>query len=486
VEEQRVFCRSPEVVAQNLLRALLATACLMAAFAGTQAWAQPHCTGAEAQAATAHAHPTAASYTDLGKWYSSHDQSKCAAEAFRAALRLDPESPAALDGLSRALMENGDSASVVVLLAKVRLDEALALDLGIALMKQGRYDEAAKLLTRALQEFPASQALTNALGDLYILEGDFDQALQVAEKEFQTRPQDVHVQRFYLRMLVATNHSAKAIPLAHKLLATAPNDADLLCLAGTMERSSGDYSTAREQLEKSVAIDPRRPECHYNLGLAFANLGDYARGKEELEKALVLGDTDPDIHFQLAMDLRHLGEVNQAKAQLKIYEEARQANDNRKLATTRSTEASEALAAGDTSKAVALYREACDAQPQDARLAYRLAIALDRTGDLNAERAALERAVGIDPRYALAQAQLGHVESQLGNTSAAEDSFRQALRVAPEYTQCWVGLAATLAAESRLPEAREAVATALKLEPQNANAIELSRNLGAAANQPRP
>jgi len=287
-------------------------------------------------------------------------------------------------------------------------------------------------------------------------------------------------------MLVATNNSAKAIPLAHKLLATAPNDADLLCLAGTIERSSGDYSAAREQLERSVAIDSHRPECHYNLGIALANLGDYARGKEELEKALALGDTDPDIHFQLAMDLRHLGQADQAKAQLKIYQEARQANDNRKLATTESTEASEALAAGDASKAVTLYREASEAQPQDARLSYRLAIALDRTGDLNAERAALQRAVGIDPHYALAQAQLGHVESQLGNTSAAEESFRQALRLAPGYTECWVGLAATLAAESRFPEAREAVATALKLEPNNPKAIELSRNLGAAANQPQP
>ena len=55
----------------------------------------------------------------------------CAVEAFRAALKLDPESPIALDGLSRALMENGDSASVIVLLAKVRLDEALALDLAL-------------------------------------------------------------------------------------------------------------------------------------------------------------------------------------------------------------------------------------------------------------------------------------------------------------------------------------------------------------------
>jgi len=465
-----------------LLGALLCAACVPAVCARGEST----CTGAAPLAAAAHAHPSAASYTELGNWYGTHRQFSCATDAFRAALKLEPGSPIALDGLSKSLLENGDSAAVIVLLSKVRLDEALALDLGLALMKQGRYDEATKLLIRAMREFPASQALTNALGDLYILESDPDRALQVAEKGVQARPQDIHAQRFYLRMLVANDNQAKAIPLAHKLLAIAPKDADLLCLAGTIERSAADYSTARDHLERSVAIDPSRPDCHYHLGMVLANLGDYARGKEEQEKALALGDSDPDIHFQLAMDLRNLGEAEQAKAQLKIYEEGRQAKENRKLASVKSMEASQALASGDASKAIALYREASDAQPQDAMLAYRLAGALDRTGDLNAERAALMRAVDIDPSFALAQAQLGYVESQLGNTSGAEERFRQAVRAAPEYVQGWVSLATALAMESRIPEARAAVATALKLEPKNADAIELSKSLASSAGQRQP
>ncbi len=481
-----MFCRSPKSVGQRLLLALPAAACLLTVCTGSRAHGQSHCTGAESLAADAHAHPSAASYTDLGRWYAGHHESGCAVQAFRAALKLDPESPSALDGLSRALMASGDYAAVVTLLSKVRLDEALVLDLGITLMKQGRYGEAGKLLTRGLQEFPASQALTNALGDLYILEGAFDQALDVAENEVQARPLDIHAERFYLRMLVANDNHDKAIPLSHKLLATAPNDADLLCLAGTIERSAGDYSTARNHLEKSVSIDPGRPECHYHLGMVFINLGEYARSKEELEKAMALGETDPDIHFQMAMTLRHLGEAEQAKAQLKIYEEGRQSKDNHKLAETKSLEASQALAAGDANKAAALYQEASDAQPQDARLAYRLAITLDRTGDLQAEQTALDRAVSADPRFVLALAQLGYVEAQLDNPLAAEEHFRQALRVAPDYAQGWVSLATTLAMESRIPEARQAVATALKLEPKNAHAIELSRNLAASASQPQP
>jgi tetratricopeptide (TPR) repeat protein len=480
-----VFCRSLKLVDQRLPATLLAAGCLLAVASG-RAQEKAKCTGADALAAAANSRPSVASYSALGSWYGNHNQFQCAAAAFQAALKFDPESPMILDQLSKALLSDGDSASVVALLAKTRLNEVLAVDLSLALIQQGRYDDAAGLLNQGLREFPASQPLTNALGDLYILESDPDRALQVAEKEVLAQPQDIHAQRFYLRMLVAKNDKAKAIPLAHKLLATAPNDADLLCLAGTIERAAGDYPTARGHLKRSVAIDAGKPDCHYSLGLTLANVGDYAGAKEEMEKALALGDTNPQVHFQLAMDLRNLGEAEQAKAHFKIYEEGRQSKDNRKLAAIKSTEADHALADGDVSKAAALYREASDAQPRDAMLAYKLSLALDQTGDLNAEHAALERSVEIDPTFALAEAQLGYVESQLGNTSAAEERFRQAVRAAPEYAEGWVSLATTLAMESRLTEAREAVATALKLEPKNDAAIELSRKLAATAAELRP
>jgi Flp pilus assembly protein TadD len=134
-----MFRRSPKLIEQRLLGALLATGCLLAVCGGIQARGQSNCTGAEPLAAVARTHPTAASYTDLENWYGSHSQFIRAAEAFRAALKLDPGSPIVLDGLSRSLIANGDSASAVLLPSKVRLNEALALDLSLALIKQGSY-----------------------------------------------------------------------------------------------------------------------------------------------------------------------------------------------------------------------------------------------------------------------------------------------------------------------------------------------------------
>jgi tetratricopeptide (TPR) repeat protein len=451
---------------------------LFAAGACVAASGQSNCSP---EAATAVTHPSSANYIDLGNRYGNDRRYGCATEAFEAALKLAPGSPVALDGLSRALMANGDSASAVALLSKARLNETLAVDLGHALIQQGMYNEAAGLLNQGVREFPASQALTDVLGDLYFLENDRDRAAQLAERSLKLRPRDLHAQQFYLRVLVAKNEGTKAVPLARKWLATAPNDADLLCVTGASEFATADYSAARTHLEKAVAIDPGKRDCRYNLGLTLAHLGAYARGKEEIEKAIELGNTNPEAHYELAIVLRNLGEEEQAKAQIKLYEAGKEAAANRVLAATKSDAAAKALAAGDLGAAVSLYSEAVAAQPQDAMLAYKLSVALDKKGDLTAERAALESAVAIDPSFALAQAQLGYIDSRMDDNSGAEQHFRQALQSAPEYAQAWIGLAATLAAQSRFAEARLAVANALRLDPKNSDANALRSNLAAIA-----
>src|SRR5438132_1475107 len=84
-----------------------------------------------------------------------------------------------------------------------------------------------------------------------------------------------------------------------------------------------------------------------------------------------------------------------------------------------------------------------------------------------AERAALSKAVEIDPELGVAQHQLGYLASLQGDLSSAGNYLRLALRAAPVYTQAWISLAAALAMESRCSEAEEAVTIALRLDPQN-------------------
>jgi Flp pilus assembly protein TadD len=161
-----------------------------------------------------------------------------------------------------------------------------------------------------------------------------------------------------------------------------------------------------------------------------------------------------------------------------------QATTDRTVAFGRSSEAETALKAGDPQKAVALYREAVEATPNNALLNFKLALALDRIGDTASEQAALQQAIKIDPTFALAQNQIGYLASLDGDFTSAEEHFRLAARAAPGYAEAWVNLAATLGMESRIPEALNAVANAIKLDPKNAQAVQLRKNL-TDAQKPR-
>jgi tetratricopeptide (TPR) repeat protein len=146
-------------------------------------------------------------------------------------------------------------------------------------------------------------------------------------------------------------------------------------------------------------------------------------------------------------------------------------------------QADQELASGDPNKAVGLYREAIAAYPDNAMLDFKLSVALDRVGDRPGEMEALKTAIQLDPQMAVAHYQLAYLASLTGDFVLAEEEYGKAANAAPAYTEAWIGLAATLGTESRLPEAQQAVENALKIDPKNANAIELQRELAGAAAQ---
>jgi tetratricopeptide (TPR) repeat protein len=407
-----------------------------------------------------------------------HDQ---ALTEWEAALRIDRRSTEALHGLSRCLIAAGDYYSAIELLRQAPRDEGLTLDLAFAYGKANMLDKASQVLAQALQRTPSSLALTSALITVDVRQMHDQDAIYLARKAMSLHPGNLEAQRLYLRVLVLDGDNTLARPLAHKLLTAHPHDFDFLYLTGILENTAGQYESARGHLEEAVNLDPNYYNARYNLGVALLELKNYKEAREQLEKALALGATEPEVRFKYASALRSLGETDLAKEQLKLYQEQVQANERRALAASKTAQADKEADAGDLQKAVADYRAAMEASPDDAQLAYKLSVVLDRTGDVAGERTALEQAVKIDPVFALAQNQLGYLASRDGDSASAEQHFRQAVHAAPGYTQAWISLAATLGMESRFSEAQEALASALKIEPDNAQALQLRKDLDAAA-----
>ncbi len=417
----------------------------------------------------------------LGAALSSLKRASEAESQWQDVLRTDPKSTPALYALANSYLADHDPTAVIGLLHNAPQDEDLSLTLAQAYGQLGMLDEAAATLAPAAKADPSSLALANALATVLVHQNRFQDAANLLQSTAALHPDNLEAQVLYLRILVLNQDTSVAPELGRKLLAANPNDPSLLYLNGILERLAGDYPTARAHLQRAVALNPNDASSRYNLGIVLAKLNDPSDARDQLQKALDLGEPEPEVHFQLASVLRSLGDASGAQQQLKLYQDATRSAANRNVAVQKSAQADNELAAGNLPAAVSLYREAAKANPEDALLAYKLGMALDKTGDAAAEAAALQQAVRIDPTLALAQNQLGFLAAKNGDTAAAVHNFQLAVKSAPGYTSAWISLAASLDAESRTQEARAALANALRLEPNNAQARDLEKALAAEA-----
>ncbi len=400
-----------------------------------------------------------------------------------AALKIDPRSELALDGVSKNLLATNDFGAVIGLLGPQPKGDNLIVALAAAYRGAGSPDQAIEVLKKGLEANASSRVLRRALITDLALQARYQEAAKLGEKLVQLSPHDLDAQILYLHVLVLNDDEELARPLAKKLLSTAPHDFAVLYLNGILENRSGNYAGGRAYLEQAVVLNPNHYNSRYNLGIALANLNDAQGARDQFEKALALGASEPGVRFEYAKVLRTLGETKLATEQLTLYQQEQKAKADRTLAASKMAQADKELADGDPKKAVALYRDAAAVLPDSALINYKLSVGLDRVGDTAAEREALEKVVQIDPNMAIAHHQLGYLAFSSGDFAAAEAQFREAVRAAPGYTDGWISLAATLETESRHPEAQQAVARALAIDPQNANALSLQKELAKAAVQ---
>ena len=400
-----------------------------------------------------------------------------------AAVKIDPHSDIALDGVSKNLLATKDYDAVIGLLGPQPKGANLILDLAAAYKGGGLAEQAIEVLKKGLETNPTSRPITRALINELALQARYQEASKLSEKFVQQYPRDLEAKILYLHVLVLTDDEDLARPLAKKLLVAAPHDFTVLYLNGVLENRAGNYEGGRAYLEQAVALNPNHYNSRYNLGIALANLNDPKGASEQFEKALALGAFEAQVRFEYAKVLKTLGQTELAAEQLKLYQQEQKAQADRTVARMKMTQADKELAQGDPQKAVGLYREAVAVLPDSALLNYKLSVALDRVGDTAAEREALEKAIQIDPSMAVAHHQLGYLASTSGDFPGAEAQFREAVAAAPIYTDAWISLAATLGMESRYSEAQQAVQRALEIDPHNENAKNLQKDLANAARQ---
>ena len=517
--------------------------------------ARASCTAPASMKARLQNQPTAQAYADLGTWFGDRKEFHCAAEAFdaavklqpdsasltymwglslysagdtqaalvplraaarlnphdaqthlvlgaaldkvgkiadaerewRGALAIDPGSVSALDGLSRDLLDDKDYTATIALLQQPahrgQRTPLQSLNLGMAYARILQLNDALKVLRDGLDATPDSLPLANELAVVLMLLERPEEADNVLSAALNRNPGDFNTRVLYLRVLIS-RHAQTAQQLGQKLLLAAPRNWEVLYLNALLEMRAEQLPQARAHIEQSLILKPGYFQSHTWLASVLYSLNDFSGAKAHLEKAVELGDNEPAVQYELAKVLQKLGDAGQAQEKLRVYQAMRKTESDQALAVAKIESGDRAMALGDAAQAVAFYREALADDPSEARVAYKLAKALDKQNDFANEKAELQRAIELNPNLAEAQNQMGYLAGKSGDLSRAESCYRAALHASPSYVVAWINLGATLADEAKWQEAKQAVAQALELDPSSAEAHRLDQAIAAA--QPNP
>jgi tetratricopeptide (TPR) repeat protein len=405
---------------------------------------------------------------------------------WRIALSLDAKSSAALEYLGRDLLVDGNYVAVIDLLRPVevsgQLSAASAVNLSVAYTKAGLLSNAYDVLQTALRTNPSSVHVIEALSAVLVMLDRYQDANQILSVVARQYPDDVALQIRFLRLLVLT-HDPAAEPLCERLLKAGPNHWEVLYLMGLLRQNARDFTAARTWFENSVTLNPDYADSHFHLGLVLAALNDNSAARNHLEKAVALGFHEPQVHYVLGRVYRALGNDAAAQQQFQQYRQEEQAELNKEIASSKYHQAGQAQAAGNYSQAAVYYRQALSAEPTEPLLAYELAMALDKTGDVAAERTALEQAIKDNPQMAIAQNQLGYLDYSAGITESAVHHFQSAVEADPGFTKAWINLAAALCVQSKWEDAMSALRHVLELDPSSAPAHELIQRIDSIETQ---
>lgn len=375
----RVLQRAFKV--QSLCWALLASA----AFASWSAAQSRVTSGAECDSVVPHSqratalqreidlHPTVASWDALGSLYAQAQSPRCAEFAFRAALRLDPQS------------------------SEARYNLALALRL------EGKLDEATRELKTLLQAHPDFAPAHLGLGEINADERNNDEAAHNFESAVRLDDHLVTAWEDLVQVNIVRGRAQAAAYWAMRALALKPAAADdyrLRLNLGIAQGQARDYNSAEKTLRELTEAFPEKADPYINLGIIEVHQEHYRTAADDFRRALNLEDRTK-VRLELAQaDL--LATLPREALDMALEYNKRLPRDAEGLSTL--GRAYEAL--NDYPQAIAAYRRSLEVRPADYDALFGLGTCLLRIEDRSAALTSFMAAERVDSSNAAVHYQI--------------------------------------------------------------------------------
>lgn len=252
----------------------------------------------------------------------SGGDSKEAIEHLQRSLELYPSQTDLRFELVAALRKEKDfpAAGVQLRILKDQLppgDARLEYAQGLLSADLGHPEAAAASFRRALQINPNSLAARQDLGAALVRMGKWSEAASILGPLAAARPESFLAAYLNALALENSHHSKEAEAEARRASALDTNSVDARTLLGIALSSQGRYDEAITELSRAAEIDPNSFDAELYLGRSRYARSDTAGATATLQKAVALRPADAEARFLLATVLEVAGDQDQAIAQYK-------------------------------------------------------------------------------------------------------------------------------------------------------------------------
>jgi len=412
--------------------------------------------------------------------------------------------------------------------------EALHL-LGVVELQSGRHEQAAELISQAVELNPRNHIYHSNLGTSYRGLRKHDQAVSAFRQAIEINPdygqgwynlghahesckeweQAEHCYRECLNrlpefhqawnnlgnVLLKLERLTEAEEAFQKLVELQPASAEGFYNLGNTQFAIGNYSEALKSYDHARELNPELPGLNLSYGQLAHNQGDLPRAikfyEAELErspqstKSLInLGCAMQDVgDIQGAMHKFQQSAVGMANSCLQVAQSL-MADQQYEEAAAQFDTAIELLPdhldcylggatcydkAGNRDRAVAIARQAVERFSMAPESHNLLGLMLHQMGNNEEALLHLQRAMDLNPEYPEAQYHLGSVLVALGRGDEAVGCFQNSLRIAPHYVGAWNNLGGIHCQQGNAEAAIECFQKAIAVEP---NLFEAHSNLG--------
>ncbi len=185
-------------------------------------------------------------------------------------------------------------------------------NLGAALQRQGKLDEAIATYRHALDLKPDYPAVHNDIGNVLRELGQLDEAIASYRQALTIKPDFAEAHINLGNALQQLGQLDEAVASYRQALSVEPDFAEAHSNLGNVLRELGQLDEAIASYRQALTIKPDFAEAHSNLGNALQELGQLCDAVAALHRALELDPNYPEAHYNLGNALGEQGKLDDA------------------------------------------------------------------------------------------------------------------------------------------------------------------------------